>query len=242
LFKANLQRSRSSVMTKKKPERAQTAREREAAETASREAAAEADAAVSGLAGVDAAPMEPLSEATEPGHGAAASLVEAAGEATKRLEQEAAEWKDRCLRAAAELENFKRRAIKERSETWSRAQADVIGRTLDVVDDLGRVAALDPAQTTAQALHEGMGLVERKLIKALESVGVERMDPMGQPFDPNVHEAVMTLAAPSPEADHTVGSVLQLGYRLNGMLLRPARVAVFAWTEPAAPGAAGTAP
>ena len=229
-------------MTKKKPERAQTAREREAAEAAAREAVAGAGAAVSGVAEDSAAPLEPPSEETEAGPAVApTSLVEAAGEAARRLEQEAAAWKDRCLRAAAELENFKRRAIKERSEAWSRAQADVIVRTLDVVDDLGRVAALDPGQTTAQALHEGMGLVERKLIKALESVGVERIDPMGQPFDPNVHEAVMTLAAPSQGADHTVGSVLQFGYRLNGMLLRPARVAVFAWTETAAGGAAGTA-
>ena len=229
-------------MTKKKPERAQTAREREAADAAAREAAAGADAAARGVAGDSAAPPELASEETEAGPGAApASLVEAAGEAARRLEREVAEWKDRCLRAAADLENFKRRAIRERSETWGRAQADLIVRTLDVVDDLGRVAALDPAQTTAQTLHEGMGLVERKLIKALESVGVERIDPMGQPFDPNVHEAVMTLAAPSQEADHTVGSVLQLGYRLNGTLLRPARVAVFAWTETAAGGAAGTA-
>jgi molecular chaperone GrpE len=167
--------------------------------------------------------------------------AEPADEAARRAREEAAQWKDRCLRAAAELENYKKRAIKERGEAWSRAQADLILRTLDVVDDLGRVAALDPAQTTAQALHEGVGLVERKLLKVLESVGVERMDPMGQPFDPNVHEAVMTLAAPSPEADHTVGGVLQLGYRLNGMLLRPARVAVFAWSETAAGGAAGTA-
>ena len=225
-------------MTKKKPERAQTAREREAAESAALEAAA-ADAAPPGFAEVPVAFAEPGSESAGPG--ASGALVEPAAEAARRLEHEAAQWKDRCLRAAAELENFKKRAARERTETWSRAQADVILRTLDVVDDLGRVAALDPAQTTAQALHEGMGLVERKLIKALESVGVERLDPTGQPFDPNVHEAVMTLAAPSPEADHTVGSVLQLGYRLNGMLLRPARVAVFAWTESADGGAAGTA-
>jgi molecular chaperone GrpE len=224
-------------MVKKKPGVAQTA----SGKTASH---AEAEMAPPGP---DSAPVE--SQATAPESAAAlepapgaGALVERPDEAARRLEQEAAQWKDRCLRAAADLENFKKRVIKERAETWSRAQADLLLRTLDVVDDLGRVAALDPAQTSAQALHEGVGLVERKLIKALETVGVERLDPMGQPFDPNVHEAVMTLAAPSPEADHTVGSVLQLGYRFNGTLLRPARVAVFAWTETAAGGAAGTAP
>lgn len=164
--------------------------------------------------------------------------AEPAAEALHRVEQEAAEWKDRCLRTAAELENYKKRQVRDRAETVSRAQGEVIARVLEVVDDLARVAALDPGQTTAQALHEGMGLVERKLLKALEGVGVERVDPTGQPFDPYLHEAVMTLPAPSPEADHTVGSVLQPGYRLNGTLLRPARVAVYAWAEPAAEEAA----
>ncbi len=197
-----------------------------------------------------AAPLPPPVESTAPDQAApapeaaqetatgAAALVEPAAEAVRRMEQEAADWKDRCLRAAAELENYKKRQIRERSDNETRARADVIQRVLDVVDDLARVAALDPAQTSAQALHEGAGLVEKKLLKVLEGVGLERVEPAGQPFDPNLHEAVMTMAAPGPEADHTVASVLQCGYRLNGMLLRPARVSVFTWTEPAAPEAA----
>lgn len=166
--------------------------------------------------------------------GAAGTLEEPMAEGLRRLEREAAEWKDRCLRAAAEFENFKKRAARERTEIWSRAQGDLIVRALDALDDLGRIAALDPAQTTSQALHEGAGLVERKLMKALEGIGLERVDPVDQPFDPNLHEAVMTVPAGSPDADHTVGSVLQPGYRLNGTLLRPARVAVRTWTGPAA--------
>ncbi len=173
-------------------------------------------------------------EAPQPAPGA---LVEPAAEALQRFEQEAAEWKDRCLRTAADLENFKKRAVRERTEAGARAQGEVIARVLEVVDDLARVAALDPAQTSSQALHEGMGLVEKKLLKVLEGAGVERLDPAGQPFDPNLHEAVMTLPAPTAEADHTVGNVLQPGYRLNGTLLRAARVAVYVWTPPAAEAA-----
>ncbi len=165
----------------------------------------------------------------------AGPLTEPAQEALRRLEQEAADWKDRCLRAAAEFENFKKRVVKERAETATRAQGEVIARVLEVVDDLARVAALDPAATSSVALHEGMGLVEKKFLKVLEGAGVERVDPAGQPFDPNLHEAVMTLPAPSREVDHTVGSVFQPGYRLNGVLLRAARVGVYTWTEPAAP-------
>jgi molecular chaperone GrpE len=173
------------------------------------------------------------SRAAEAAAAAGAFLAEPSDEALRRLEREAAEWKDRALRAAAEFENFKKRSARERAETWGRAQADLINRALDALDDLGRIAALDPAQTAAQALHEGAGLVEKKLMKALEGVGLERVDPAGQPFDPNLHEAVMTAPAPSPEADHRVGSVFQPGYRLNGVLLRPARVAVLTWTAPA---------
>jgi molecular chaperone GrpE len=166
------------------------------------------------------------------------ALLELDEGALRRLEREAAEWKDRCLRAAAEFENYKKRAVRERTEAGSRAQADLIVRALDALDDLGRIAVLDPAQTTSQTLHEGVGLVERKLQKALEGVGLERLDPAGQPFDPNFHEAVMMMPAASAAADHTVGSVFQPGYRLNGTLLRPARVAVLTWTEPTAEGAA----
>jgi len=177
--------------------------------------------------------------AAEGSEAEASALIEPAAEALRRMEAEAAEWKDRCLRTAADLENYKKRQIRERTEASTRAQGEVVARVLEVVDDLARVAALDPGQTSAQALHEGMGLVERKLLKVLEGIGVERLEAAGQPFDPTVHEAVMTLPAPSPEADHTVGAVLQPGYRLHGTLLRAARVGVYVWSAPAAgaPGA-----
>ena len=81
-------------------------------------------------------------------------------------------------------------------------------------------------------------IVETVLSKYVSGVGLERVDPAGQPFDPNVHEAVMTMPAVSAAADHTVGTVFQPGYRLNGLLIRPARVAVLTWTEPATEGAA----
>jgi molecular chaperone GrpE len=150
-----------------------------------------------------------------------------------RLGREAAEMKERLLRTAADFDNFRKRAAREKSETWGRAQGDVIQRILEAIDDLGRVAHLDPAQTSAESLHEGVGLVERKLLKVLEGVGLERVDPSGQPFDPNAHEAVMTTPAPAAEQDGCVATVFQAGYRLGGVLLRPARVSVFAYVEPA---------
>lgn len=165
---------------------------------------------------------------------AAEALLEPAASAVVRLENELAEWKDRALRASADFENFRKRAVRDRDEAWNRGQGEVIGRILEVVDDLARVAHLEPAQTTAAALHEGMGLVERKFLKVLDSVGLERVDPAGQPFDPHSHEAVTTMPAPTADADHTVASVFQHGYRFRGALLRPARVAVYQWTAPPA--------
>jgi molecular chaperone GrpE len=149
-----------------------------------------------------------------------------------QLEREVADQKDRLLRTAADFDNFRKRAAREKAETWGRAQGDLIQKVLDVIDDLGRVAHLDPAQTSAEALHEGVGLVERKFLKVLEGVGLERLDPSGQSFDPNAHEAVMTTPTPSLDLDGTVAMVFQAGYRLTGMLLRPARVSVYAYAEP----------
>ena len=169
-------------------------------------------------------------------------MVEPADQALARLEREVGDWKDRALRASADLDNFRKRALREREESWTRGQAEVLSKVLDVVDDLARVAHLDPSETGAEALHEGMGLVERKFLRLLEGAGLERLDPAGQPFDPHSHEAVTTLPAPSAEADHTVGMVFQAGYRLRGSLLRPARVAVYQWTAPAAATTDGGVP
>lgn len=153
-------------------------------------------------------------------------------EAVARLEREAADLKDRLLRTAADFDNYRKRATKEKAESWDRGQADVVLKVLEGLDDLGRVAHLDPAQTTVEALHEGVALVERKVLKALEGIGLERLDPSGEAFDPNAHEAVMTTPAPAAERDGHVAMVFQAGYRFRGTLLRPARVAVYAFTEP----------
>jgi molecular chaperone GrpE len=188
---------------------------------------------------VEPEPLEGVAEAPAAGPTA---VAEPAEQAIQRLEREAADWKDRALRAAADLENFRRRALREREEQFGRGQSDVLMRIVDVVDDLARVAHLDPATTAAAALHEGMLQIERKLMKALELSGLERLDPTGQPFDPNLADAVTMMPAAAPEQDHTVGAVFQAGYRLKGMLLRPARVAVLTWQgAPAAGGEPGSA-
>ena len=155
-----------------------------------------------------------------------------AGPAASQPAPEASEvevWKDRHLRLAAEYDNFRKRSAKERAEVWGRAQAELVSRLADALDDLSRFAHIDPAEIDSKTLHDGVDLVERKIWKELEAIGVTRIDQAGVPFDPHVHEAVTTQPAPKPELDHTVGQVVQPGYKMRDTLLRPARVVVLTW-------------
>lgn len=168
----------------------------------------------------------------------AGALLEIPAEAVTRLEAELAESKDRHLRLAAEFDNFRKRIARERTETAVRAQAEVVVRLVDALDDLARFAHVDPAQTDAKAIHDGVDMVERKFWKELSAIGLGRIDQVGVPFDPTIHEAVSTAPAATPEQDHTVGTVLQAGYKLGNSLVRPARVLVLTWRSdvPDAPG------
>jgi len=145
------------------------------------------------------------------------------------LTAQIAELTDRHLRLAAEYDNFRKRTGKERGELWARAQGDLLSHIVDALDDLTRFARVDPARTDAKGLLEGVNLVERKFWKELEAAGVRRIDQVGVAFDPNVHEAVTTAQAADPSQDHTVGAILQAGYKLGDLLIRPARVQVMTW-------------
>jgi len=142
------------------------------------------------------------------------------------LREEFESLNDRHLRLAAEFNNYRRRVEAERLESWSRAQADLVGRFLDVLDDLQRVAALDLSNATVEGIMEGIDLVERKFIRVLSDAGIEVIDPAGDAFDPSRMEAVMRVQAETEEDDDRVAQVLQKGYALKGHLVRPARVSV----------------
>jgi molecular chaperone GrpE len=141
------------------------------------------------------------------------------------LQREFANLSDRHLRLAAEYDNYRRRSEKERSEVWSRAQADLASRLLDALDDLDRVA--DHADTAAaDALVHGVQLAERKLRQSLLAAGLETIEAEGSRFDPNSMEAVAMVPTDAADQDDTVADVFQRGYRFKGTLLRPARVRV----------------
>jgi len=164
-------------------------------------------------------------ESTPPEIGSHGVPAEPAEGAVRRLEDQLDEAKDRHLRLAAEFDNFRKRVARERAELGERAQAALVTRLLDVLDDMDRLNAESAA--SAESMREAIGLVDKKLRKELEAAGLERIDPAGQPFDPSLHEAVSTIAPPTPDRDHTVSATFQTGYRYKGTLIRPARVQVY---------------
>ena len=139
------------------------------------------------------------------------------------------EQRDRYLRLAAEYDNYRKRSSKERQEAGARAQGELVKTLIDSLDDLQRVTAQDPDTVDAKTIHQGIEVVNKKLMKALANAGLELIDPVNETFDPAMHEAVSTQPALSKEDDHLVSQVFQQGYRYNGQLLRPARVVVKQW-------------
>jgi molecular chaperone GrpE len=153
--------------------------------------------------------------------------VEPSVEAIRRLEGELSEARDRQLRLSAEFDNFRKRVAREREELTHRSQAALTVKLLDVLDDLDRVVAGGVPAASGDVLHQALVLIDRKLRKELEAAGLERIDPVGQTFDPSLHEAVSVLPPPGPAADHTVSATFQAGFRFKGALIRPARVQVY---------------
>lgn len=137
--------------------------------------------------------------------------------------------REKYLRLAAEYDNFRKRTAKERLESGGRAQAELVRRLVDALDDLARFAHVDPASTDAATIAQGVDMVEKKILRELGSLGLEVINPVDQPFDPAVHEAVATEPTPAREDDHMVARVYQPGYLFQSQLIRPARVVVKQW-------------
>lgn len=154
------------------------------------------------------------------------AALEAALEARAELESELEELKDRHLRLAAEFDNFRKRTIRERAQQTEQAQAELVRRLLESLDDLARVSELGTSDHDAAAILEGVRLVERKLRTALEGCGLKAIEAAGQPFDPEVHEALVTVPVASPEEDDIISQELVKGYLFKDTLLRPSRVEV----------------
>jgi molecular chaperone GrpE len=145
--------------------------------------------------------------------------------------REAAEYKDKLLRTLAEMENLRRRTAREVIEARQYGNAAFARDILAVADNMDRaLAALDAelrekADAGVKALLDGVELTERELLKVLEKHGVKKFEPLGEKFDPNLHQAMYEVADPSVPAG-TVAQVVQAGYMIGDRMLRPALVAV----------------
>ena len=161
-------------------------------------------------------------ESTEP---LAPEPVEAADELT-RLKAEVAQSQDRLIRLAADFDNYKKRAGRERDEARRAGMESVIGKLVPVLDnfDMAMSAANQPS-TSLESLRTGVNMIHGQFRSLLGELGIVEIDGTGQPFDPSLHDAVST--EPSDEAPE--GSVLQQvrkGYKIGDRLLRPASVVV----------------
>jgi molecular chaperone GrpE len=142
---------------------------------------------------------------------------------------ELAAERERYLRLAAEYDNYRKRSTKERQDAGTRAQADLVKQLVEALDDVARFAHIDPATTDAATVVQGVDMVEKKFMKALGGAGLEIINPVGETFDPALHEAVATEPTSAREDDHVVSRVYQPGYVFKSQLLRPARVVVKQW-------------
>ncbi|MDP9206801.1 MAG: nucleotide exchange factor GrpE [Gemmatimonadota bacterium] len=159
------------------------------------------------------------------GSGAATS----AGATESPPESDLTSERERYLRLAAEYDNYRKRSAKERSDAGTRAQADLVRQLIEALDDVARFAHVDPATTDAATVVQGVDMVEKKLLKSLGAAGLEIINPVGETFDPALHEAVATEPTSAKEDDHVVSRVYQPGYVFKSQLLRPARVVVKQW-------------
>src|SRR5437763_17037444 len=160
-----------------------------------------------------------------------AAPADAAADPVAALTKETAELKDRLLRTLADMENLRRRTDREVADArtygvtnFARdilAVADNMERALKALDDEIR----DKAEAGVKALLDGVELTERELIKVMEKHGIKKIEPQGQKFDPNLHQAMLEIPDASVPAG-TVVQIMQPGYTIGGRGLRPALVGV----------------
>ncbi|MCB8919588.1 MAG: nucleotide exchange factor GrpE [Ardenticatenaceae bacterium] len=174
--------------------------------------------------------QDPAGTETNGNGQAPAGAAEATGELTleERLAQaelQAAEYLDGWQRARAEFANARRRMEREREDAYRNATADLVVKLLPVIDDFDLAFANVPDEIAGHSWFTGIQLVQRKLQGILGSVKIEPIAAVGQPFDPNYHDAIMK----RPDANYASGTIveeLRTGYKLGERVIRPSLVVV----------------
>lgn len=147
----------------------------------------------------------------------------------KQLEEkeiELAEMKDKFLRLFAEFDNFKKRSIKERLDLMKSAAQETIADLLPVLDDFERAKIAAEDENSTEAFSEGVYLVYNKLTKTLQAKGLELMLTNGEEFNPEFHEAITKIPAPSEDMKGKVIDTITAGYKLNDKIIRHPKVVI----------------
>lgn len=147
-------------------------------------------------------------------------------ERIEELTDQLAQAKDQTLRTHAESQNIKRRAEQDVEKAHKFALEKFVGELIPVLESLEKgMESAEQAEGSSEAMLEGMRLIQKQFLDALGKFQVEQVDPVGQPFDPNFHQAISMV--PNPELEpNTVMDVFQKGYTLHGRVVRPAMVVV----------------
>ncbi|MBB6636205.1 nucleotide exchange factor GrpE [Cohnella thailandensis] len=143
----------------------------------------------------------------------------------EELRKQAEEANGRFLRAQADFDNYRRRTLKEKEELAQYASIKLIGSLLPVVDNFGRALATGGESADVQSFAKGVDMIYRQLWQVLEGEGLKEMEAVGQPFDPEFHQAIMQVESDEYE-EGTVVEVVQAGYILKDKVIRPAMVKV----------------
>lgn len=143
----------------------------------------------------------------------------------ERLKQEAEEWKNRSLRAQADLDNVRRRAKEEKEKAAKYRAQDLIESLLPVLDNFERAISATPETEEASSLLEGVNMVYTQFFEAVQKEGLEVIETEGKTFDPHQHQAVMQVEEEGFESNQIVEE-LQKGYKLKDKVIRPAMVKV----------------
>src|SRR4051794_27758970 len=175
---------------------------------------------------VDAEVVDDPSTGSEESNGdGAADQVERDLDELGETKRERDEYLELAQRTRADFENYRKRVAKETSEALARGKAELARELLPVIDNLERALEAGSDTSAHEALVEGVAMVRNELHGRLESAGVESFDPTGERFDPQLHEALSTKPEEGTEPGVVVETVAK-GYRLNGQVLRAAKVVV----------------
>lgn len=136
------------------------------------------------------------------------------------------EQKDKYLRLSAEFDNYRKRTMKEKAELIKNGGEKAISAILPILDDLERALHNMQSADDVKAMYEGIDLIYQKFLKGLSQEGLQKMEPVGETFDTDYHEAVALIPAPSEDQKGKVLDCVQTGYKLNDKVIRHAKVVV----------------